>query len=111
MRRTVDRRTIGVFTVIAYLGAWAAVSPLVLTGFRRTGNELGQTTLTQVCIAVMMLVPALVALGMLRWRHRRTNLRVAIGLTRPRRIVRLSLIALAVPIGLQLAALSAAAGH
>lgn len=89
--------------------------PLLLSGFRRTDSGIGQSALTQICIAAMMTTPALAALVVLRWIHRPTNVRVAIGLTRPRpfgKLVRMSLLAVAVPVGLQLAALaiSAASG-
>ncbi|WP_232666368.1 CPBP family intramembrane glutamic endopeptidase [Pseudonocardia sp. TRM90224] len=115
-RRTgVPWRAVGIFTAIAYGGAWVAMLPLLLSGFERTGTGVGQTVLTQICIAVMMAVPAVTAIGMLKWVHRPRSVLAAVGLTPPRPWGRLAgrcAVAFAIPVGLQLVALliSAAAG-
>ncbi|MEJ3651567.1 CPBP family intramembrane glutamic endopeptidase [Actinomycetes bacterium KLBMP 9759] len=108
-------RAVGIFSAIAYGGAWLAMLPLLLSGFERTGTGVGQTVLTQICIAVMMAVPALTAIGMLKWVHRPGSVLAAVGLVPPRPWRRLAVrcaAAFMIPIGLQLVALliSAAAG-
>lgn len=102
-----------IFGALAYAGAWLAMLPLLLSGFHRTNADLGMGLLTQLCIAAMMLMPALAAVFVLVRFDKPANLRTAIGLTRPTgRTVRVSLLALAIPIGIQLASLvvSALAG-
>ena len=66
------------------------------------------TTLTTVCIAGMMLVPALSALAVVRFTERPPSVRRALGLVLPRplgRLLRSSLLAIAVPLALQLVTL------
>ncbi|MFI6291274.1 CPBP family intramembrane glutamic endopeptidase [Nonomuraea sp. NPDC050790] len=105
-------RGVAAFVALAFCGAWVAMLPLILNGFRRTEAAHDMTPLIQVCIAAMMLTPGLAAYVVLRRMHRPASIRVAIGLVRPRpagRLVRESLLALAVPCALQLLALGIAA--
>ncbi|MEV0613621.1 CPBP family intramembrane glutamic endopeptidase [Nonomuraea sp. NPDC050404] len=109
---TTPWRAVGAFVALAFGGAWVAMSPLLLSGFRRTEAAHDMTLLIQVCIAAMMLTPALAAFVVLRLIHRPASVRAAIGLVRPRpigRLARESLLALAVPCLLQLLALGVAA--
>lgn len=97
------------FIALAFGGAWLAMAPLWLTGFRRTAADTGMAPLTTACIAAMMAMPALAAVGTLLLSGRRTGLRRSLGLVLPRpvgRLWRTSLLALGVPAGLQIATLA-----
>ncbi|MBF6332844.1 CPBP family intramembrane glutamic endopeptidase [Nocardia transvalensis] len=104
-------RAVGLFVLLAYAGAWLALFPLLLSGFHRTQATADTTPFVQGSIAVTMLTPALAGLIVLRWVHRPESIRAAIGLVRPRpigRSLRHGLLALAVPLLLQLASLGIA---
>ncbi|MEO3795472.1 CPBP family intramembrane glutamic endopeptidase [Nonomuraea sp. B10E15] len=105
-------RAVGAFIGLAFGGAWVAMLPLLLSGFRRAEVAHDMSALIQICIAAMMLTPALAGVVVLRWIHRSANIRAAIGLVRPRpfgRLARESLLALAVPCGVQILTLMVAA--
>lgn len=80
------------------------MTPSWLTGFRRTAADTGMSVLTTVCIASMMLVPALSALAAVRSVRRPASVRRALDLVLPQpfdRLVSSGLLALAVPLALQ----------
>ncbi|RZS44765.1 membrane protease YdiL (CAAX protease family) [Herbihabitans rhizosphaerae] len=109
------RNEVLAFLAISFTGAWLAVLPLWLNGFRRTSTDQGASPLAAVCLMAMMLVPALAAIA-LTVRHQgvRGTARV-LGLSRAlpwRREVTFTMVAVAVPLTLTAGglALSTAAG-
>ncbi|MFD7665046.1 type II CAAX prenyl endopeptidase Rce1 family protein [Streptomyces sp. NPDC059788] len=110
------RRGLLVFLVVAYLGMWAAMTPLLLTGFQRESARSGTGALEEVCIAAAMFAPALAALLVVRYVERAGRLRDVLALRWPRpwgRTARSCLLALAVPAALTAVALGigVATGH
>ncbi len=110
------RRGLLVFLVVANLGMWAAMAPLLLMDFRRENARSVTGTLEEVCISAAMFAPALAALLVVRYVDRAGRIRDVLALRWPRphgRTVRSCLLALAVPATLTALALGvgAAAGH
>ncbi|MFH8347664.1 type II CAAX prenyl endopeptidase Rce1 family protein [Streptomyces sp. NPDC018045] len=113
---TAPRRGLPVFLAVAYLGMWAAMTPLLVTGFQRESARSGTGALEEVCISAAMFAPALAALIVVRYVERTGRIRDVLALRRPRphgRTARSCLLALAVPAALTALALGAgaAAGH
>ncbi|MEU5300990.1 CPBP family intramembrane glutamic endopeptidase [Streptomyces noursei] len=103
------RRGPVVYLVIANLGMWIAMSPLLLSGFRRGSAREETSTLAEVCIAAAMFAPALAAIFVTRLVEPGGRVRDALALQWPRpwgRGVRACLMGLAVPAGLTAAALA-----
>ncbi|MFG2723403.1 CPBP family intramembrane glutamic endopeptidase [Streptomyces sp. NPDC048416] len=102
------RRGLFIFLGVAYVGMWAAMSPLLLSGYRR-GDAREQTgALEQVCIAAAMMAPALAAIVVVRCIERSGQVRDTLALrwTRPwGRTARACLMAFVVPACLTVAAL------
>ncbi len=104
------------FLTVANLGMWAAMAPLLLTGFRRESARSETGTLEEVCISAAMFAPALAALLVVRYVDRTGRIRDVLALRWPRphgRTVRSCLLALAVPAALTTVALGVggAFGH
>lgn len=107
-RGKVRWRGVLLFVALAYVGAWAATLPLLLSGYHRADASPVTGLFVKGTIALMMLTPAIAALVTLKFIHRPASIRRAIGLVRPqswRRFVTDSLLAMAVPVLLQLGAL------
>ncbi|GAA2282089.1 hypothetical protein GCM10010430_79980 [Kitasatospora cystarginea] len=101
------RRALLVYLGLAYAGMWAAMSPLLATGFQRGNAREEPGTLEQACIAAAMFAPALAAILVVRFVERDgTRVRDALALRLPRPLTR-ALLACLLPIGV-LAALTAA---
>ncbi|MFF7357022.1 type II CAAX prenyl endopeptidase Rce1 family protein [Streptomyces filipinensis] len=114
--RTNRRRGLLVYLGVAYIGMWAAMSPLLADGYRRGSAREATGALEQVCIAGAMSAPALAALLVVRCIERSGPVRDALALHWPKpwgRAARACLMAFAVPAGLTTAALviGAAAGR
>lgn len=93
-------RPVVLFILLAFGGSWLALSPLWLQGFQRSGADPAMGLLTQVCVALAMITPALAALVV-------TGFRTSLGLRlrRPwRRVMADGLLAIAVPCLLTVAA-------
>ncbi|MFE7592912.1 CPBP family intramembrane glutamic endopeptidase [Kitasatospora sp. NPDC057512] len=104
----VRRRGLLVYLVLAYAGMWAAMTPLLADGYRRTDAREGVGAPEQICIAAAMLAPALAALLVVRFVER-GGVREALALRRPRpraRAVRACLLPLGVLGGLTTATLA-----
>ncbi|MGW1408539.1 CPBP family intramembrane glutamic endopeptidase [Streptomyces sp. NPDC002403] len=102
------RRGLFIYLGIAYIGMWAAMSPLLADGYRRGDAREEAGALEQVCIAAAMLAPALAAILVVRFVERSGRVRDTLALrwTKPwGRGVRACLLAFAVPAGLTTAAL------
>ncbi|MEW1657603.1 CPBP family intramembrane glutamic endopeptidase [Streptomyces sp. NPDC093707] len=98
-----------VYLVLANLGMWAAMSPLLISGFQRGDAREETGALAEVCIAAAMFAPALAALLVIRLVEPGGRVRDALALRWPRpwgRGVRACLTGLAVPAGLTVAALA-----
>jgi hypothetical protein len=96
------------YLTIAYLGMWAAMSPLLINGFRRTDGRAGPGDLENLCIAAAMTAPALAAVVVVRWVEG-GRVRDALALRFPRpwtHAVRWLLAAVLVPAGLTVATLA-----
>lgn len=106
---------IALFIALSFGGSWLAFSPLLIKGFQRSAGDGSMDGLTELCVAVAMMTPALAAVAVImifRCRsgqvRERGQLRRALGLTFPRpwrRGVADCLLAIAVPAGLTLAAI------
>lgn len=98
------------YVAIACLGMWAAMSPLLLDGFRRTDGRAEPGNAEQLCIAGAMMAPALAAIVVVRRVERRDGrLRDALALRMPRpwpHAVRWTLAAVVVPAGLTVVTLA-----
>lgn len=97
------------FLVVAYLGMWLAMTPLLVGGYQRQDARDDTGTLPEVCIALAMFAPAVAAVVVLRYVEPATRLRTALALRLPAprgRAVRACLTALAVPTALTLASLA-----
>ncbi|MFI0214012.1 CPBP family glutamic-type intramembrane protease [Streptomyces lydicus] len=99
-----------VFLGLAYLGMWVAMSPLLISGFRRADGRAGTGAPEQVCIALAMLAPALAAVLVIRYVEPagRGRMREVLALRWPvprGRAVRAGGVAVAVPVGLTVVAL------
>ncbi|MEU4845763.1 CPBP family intramembrane glutamic endopeptidase [Streptomyces gilvosporeus] len=97
-----------VYLGVAYIGMWAAMSPLLASGYRRGDAREETGALEQVCIAAAMLAPALAAIIVVRCVERSGRVRDVLALRWPKpwgRAVRASLTAFAVPAGLTTASL------
>ncbi|MFF4382924.1 CPBP family intramembrane glutamic endopeptidase [Kitasatospora sp. NPDC001547] len=104
----VRRRGLLVYLVLAYAGMWAAMTPLLADGYRRSDAREEVGTLEQLCIAAAMLAPALAALLVVRFVERGGAVREALALRMPRpraRAVRALLLPLGVIGGLTAATL------
>ncbi|MER6139262.1 CPBP family intramembrane glutamic endopeptidase [Streptomyces sparsogenes] len=102
------RRGLFVFLAVAYIGMWAAMSPLLASGYRRGDAREETGALEQVCIAAAMLAPALAAILVVRCVERSGRVRDTLALrwTKPwGRAARACLTAFVVPAGLTTAAL------
>ncbi|MBA0050155.1 CPBP family intramembrane metalloprotease [Streptomyces sp. AJS327] len=91
---------------------WAAMSPLLLSGYQRGDAREDTGALEEACIAVAMLAPALAALVVVRWIERGGRARDVLALRWEKpwgRAVRSCLTAFAVPAALTAAALILAA--
>ncbi|MFF9581146.1 CPBP family intramembrane glutamic endopeptidase [Streptomyces achromogenes] len=103
------RRGLFVYLGVAYLGMWAAMSPLLLGGYHRGDAREETGALQQVCIAAAMLAPALAAVLVVRLVERGCRVRDTLALRWPGpwgRTLRSCLMAFAVPCGLTAAALA-----
>lgn len=80
----VRRRGLLVYLVLAYAGMWAAMTPLLADGYRRSDAREEVGTLEQLCIAAAMLAPALAALLVVRFVERGGAVREALALRMPR---------------------------
>ncbi|WP_405444947.1 CPBP family intramembrane metalloprotease [Streptomyces achromogenes] len=103
------RRGLFVYLGVAYLGMWAAMSPLLLGGYHRGDAREETGALQEVCIAAAMLAPALAAILVVRLVERGGRARDTLALRWPRpwgRTFRSCLMAFAVPCGLTTAALA-----
>ncbi|MCK7626083.1 CPBP family intramembrane metalloprotease [Streptomyces sp. RS10V-4] len=103
------RRGPVVFLVLACLGMWLAMAPLLIGGFQRGDAREETGTLAEVCISAAMFAPALAALLVIRFVEPGGRLRDVLALRWPRpwgRGVRACLAGLAVPAGLTVAALA-----
>ncbi|MEE1773599.1 CPBP family intramembrane metalloprotease [Streptomyces sp. JV185] len=110
------RRGLFVFLGVAYIGMWAAMSPLLASGYQRGSAREETGALEEVCISAAMLAPALAAILVVRFVERSGGVRDTLALRWPKpwgRAVRTCLLALLVPAGLTTAALviSTLAGH
>ncbi|MFB6879069.1 hypothetical protein [Streptomyces sp. NPDC056323] len=102
------RRGLFIFLGVAYIGMWAAMSPLLASGYQRGDAREETGALEQVCIAAAMLAPALAAILVVRWVERSGRVRDTLALrwTKPwGRAARACLMAFVVPAGLTTAAL------
>ncbi|MEU2791692.1 CPBP family intramembrane glutamic endopeptidase [Streptomyces sp. NPDC007100] len=105
-------RGVPIYLGVAYLGMWAAMSPLLVKGFQRESARAEIGALEQLCIAAAMFAPALAALLVVRYVERAGRIRDVLALRWPRpwgRTARSCLLALAVPAALTVAALGIAA--
>ncbi|RFU84728.1 CPBP family intramembrane metalloprotease [Streptomyces triticagri] len=97
--------------MISFAGAWIAMIPLWIDGFRRSDPGQGTPPVAAVCMILMMLVPALTAFGLtVRGRGPRAAVRL-LGLTRAtpwRHEARSAATALAIPLALTAAGLALA---
>ncbi|MEU3527925.1 CPBP family intramembrane glutamic endopeptidase [Streptomyces sp. NPDC038707] len=103
------RRGLLVYLGLACLGMWAAMSPLLLSGFHRGDAREETGALQEVCIAAAMLAPALAAIFVVRRVEGGGRVRDTLALRWPRpwgRTARACLTAFAVPAGLTAAALA-----
>ncbi|MFF9521000.1 CPBP family intramembrane glutamic endopeptidase [Streptomyces achromogenes] len=103
------RRGLFVYLGVAYLGMWAAMSPLLLGGYHRGDAREETGALQEVCIAAAMLAPALAAILVVRVVERGGRVRDTLALRWPGpwgRTARSCLMAFAVPCGLTTAALA-----
>ncbi|MFI7098782.1 lysostaphin resistance A-like protein [Streptomyces sp. NPDC050161] len=103
------RRSLLVYLGLAYAGMWAAMTPLLVSGFQRGDARQDTGALEQICIAAAMLAPALAALVAVRWTEGGGRVRESLALRWPRpwgRAVRACLTAFAVPACLTAAALA-----
>ncbi|MBB5977055.1 CPBP family intramembrane glutamic endopeptidase [Kribbella solani] len=100
LRRT--RHDLPAYIGLAFGGIWLAMSPLLISGFHRDSNDLGMGTLQLVCVYAAMLAPALAAVIVMR--RRTPNLRKALGLELPHRVMD-CVLAIVVPLGLTVASL------
>ncbi|WP_223244631.1 CPBP family intramembrane glutamic endopeptidase [Streptomyces sp. CBMA156] len=104
----VRRRGLLVYLVLAYLGMWAAMAPLLADGYQRADAREGVGVREQLCIGAAMFAPTLAALFVVRFVERAGGgggVREALALRLPRtRAVRACLL----PLGV-LGALTAAA--
>lgn len=94
------RRGLFIFLGVAYIGMWAAMSPLLASGYRRGDAREETGALEQVCIAAAMLAPALAAILVVRCVERSGRVRDTLALrwTKPwGRAARACLLAFAVP--------------
>ncbi|MFE4518119.1 CPBP family intramembrane glutamic endopeptidase [Kitasatospora sp. NPDC056783] len=66
----VRRSALLVYLVLAYAGMWAAMAPLLATGYRRADAREETGALEQLCISAAMLAPALAALFVVRFVER-----------------------------------------
>ncbi|MEV5595267.1 CPBP family intramembrane glutamic endopeptidase [Streptomyces sp. NPDC052496] len=106
------RRGLLVFLAVAYLGMWAAMTPLLVTGFRRESARSVTGALEEVCISAAMFAPALAAFLVVRYVERAGRVRDVLALRWPRpygRTARSCLLALAVPAALTAVALGVGA--
>ncbi|GHF36527.1 abortive infection protein [Streptomyces morookaense] len=102
------RRGLFIFLGVAYIGMWAAMSPLLASGYRRSDAREETGALEQVCIAAAMLAPALAAILVVRCVEHSGQLRDTLALrwTKPwGRTARACLMAFTVPAGLTTTAL------
>ncbi|MFG3241670.1 CPBP family intramembrane glutamic endopeptidase [Streptomyces sp. NPDC086796] len=102
------RRGLFIFLGVAYIGMWAAMSPLLVSGYRRGDAREETGALEQICIAAAMLGPALAAILVVRCVERSGRVRDTLALqwTKPwGRAARACLMAFVVPAGLTTAAL------
>ncbi|GAA2426214.1 CPBP family intramembrane metalloprotease [Streptomyces pulveraceus] len=102
------RRGLFIFLGVAYIGMWAAMSPLLISGYRRGDAREETGALEEVCIAAAMLAPALAAILVVRCVERSGRVRDTLALkwTKPwGRAARACLMAFVVPAGLTTAAL------
>ncbi|MFF9347503.1 type II CAAX prenyl endopeptidase Rce1 family protein [Streptomyces sp. NPDC014734] len=108
--RARPRRGLIVYLALAYAGMWLAMSPLLLTGFRRTDGRTLPGGLENLCISAAMMAPALAAIVVVRWVERDgRRVRDALALRLPSpwpRAVGWLLAAVAVPAGLTVATLA-----
>lgn len=98
-----------VYLAIACLGMWVAMSPLLISGFRRGDVREETGALAEACISAAMFAPALAAFLVIRLVEPGGRVRDALALRWPRpwrRGVRDCLLGLAVPAGLTVAALA-----
>ncbi|MFG3531109.1 CPBP family intramembrane glutamic endopeptidase [Streptomyces sp. NPDC047917] len=103
------RRGLFIFLGVAYIGMWAAMAPLLVSGYRRGDAREGTGVLEQVCIGAAMLAPALAAILVVRCVERSGGVRDTLALRWPKpwgRAVRACLMAFAVPAGLTAGALA-----
>ncbi|TDC22506.1 CPBP family intramembrane metalloprotease [Kribbella albertanoniae] len=87
---------------------WLAMSPLLLSGFKRTDTRPQMAMFETVCVLAAMLTPALAAVFVLRYVVKVPDLRAALGLVLPRpwrKGLADCALAVAVPLGLTLASL------
>ncbi|WP_405060483.1 CPBP family intramembrane metalloprotease [Kribbella sp. NBC_01505] len=102
------RADLPIYLALAFGGIWLAMSPLLLSGFQRTGNRPAMGTFETVCIFAAMLTPALAAVFVLRYVVKVPDLRAALGLVLPRpwrKGLADCALAIAVPLGLTVASL------
>lgn len=91
--RSSSWRPFVVFVLLAFGGSWLALAPLWVQGFRRSADDPGMGVLTQLCVALAMMTPALAALIV-------TRFRTSLGLRPPRpwrRVLADCLLAIIVP--------------
>ncbi|MFJ2132071.1 hypothetical protein ACIO8F_21295, partial [Streptomyces sp. NPDC087228] len=74
------RRGLFIFLGVAYIGMWAAMSPLLASGYQRGDAREETGALEQVCIAAAMLAPALAAILVVRWVERSGRVRDTLAL-------------------------------
>lgn len=109
LQKTPTRADLPVYLLLAFGGMWLAMSPLLLSGFHRDSSDPEMGTLQLVCIFAAMTTPALAAFVVLRYLLRVPSLRASLGLVLPRpwkKGLADCALALAVPLGLTLAALA-----
>ncbi|MEU6011890.1 CPBP family intramembrane glutamic endopeptidase [Streptomyces sp. NPDC047453] len=102
------RRGLFIFLGVAYLGMWAAMSPLLASGYQRGDAREETGALQEVCISAAMLAPALAAILVVRWVERSGRVRDTLALRWSKpwgRTARACLLAFIVPAGLTTAAL------
>ncbi|MGX5207251.1 CPBP family glutamic-type intramembrane protease [Streptomyces violaceus] len=102
------RRGLFVYLGVAYVGMWAAMSPLLVSGYRRGDAREETGALEQWCIAAAMLAPALAAILVVCCIERSGRVRDSLALRWPKpwgRTAQACLVAFAVPAGLTAAAL------